>query len=52
MPSVGGRVEQYIGGPALDAAFKHGLKRFVRGVERLDGEVVAEQNEALARCLA
>ncbi len=48
MPPVRGRVEQHIGGPALDAAFEHGLERFVGGVERLEGEVVAEQNEARA----
>ena len=49
MPAVRGGVEQHVGGPALDAAFEHGLQRFVRGVERLEGEVVAEQNEAVLR---
>ena len=32
----------------LDAAFKHGLERLVGGVQRFEGEVVAEQDEALA----
>ena len=48
MPSVGGRVEQDVGGSAFDAAFEHGLQRLVGGVDRLEGEVVAEQNEAVA----
>ena len=36
-------------GPALDAAFEHGLERLVGGVLAVEGQIVAEQDEALVR---
>ncbi len=47
MPPVGGGVEQHIGGPALDAALEHRLQRLVGGVDRLERQIVAEQNESM-----
>ena len=42
-------VEDDVLRPALDAAFEHGLQRLVGGVFGLEGEVVAEHDEALPR---
>ena len=49
MPSVRCGIEQDILRPPLDAAFEHGLERLVGGVAPLEGEIVAEQNEAVLR---
>src|SRR5262249_43742463 len=35
--------------PPLDAAFEHGLERFVAGVFGFEGEVVAEHDETVGR---
>jgi hypothetical protein len=48
MAAVGGCIEEHVGRPSLDAAFEHGLQRLVGGVRRLEGEVVAEEDEAVA----
>ena len=39
-------------GPAFDAAFEHRFERLVRGVARLEGQIVAKQDEAFALGLA
>ena len=49
MPAVGGGVEHHVVGPALDAALERRLQRLVGGVAGVEGEVVAEQDEALRR---
>ena len=46
MAAVGGGVEHDIVGPPLDAAFEHGLQRFVARVLLVEGQIVAEQQEA------
>src|SRR4029077_633222 len=48
MPPGRGGVEQHVLGPPFNAAFEHRLQRFVGGVPPLEGQVVAEQDEALA----
>ena len=45
MPAVGGGIEDDVLGPALDAAFQHGLERLVGGVVAVEGEIVAEHDE-------
>ena len=52
MPAVRGGVEDDVVGPALDAAFQHRLQRFVGGVVAVEGEVVAEHDEADTRSRA
>src|SRR5258707_3717230 len=42
MPPVRGGVEDDVVGPALDAAFEHGLEGFIRSILRIEGKIVAE----------
>ena len=49
MTAVRRGVEHDIGGASFDPAFEHRLQRFVRGVRRLEGEVVAKEDEAEIR---
>ena len=46
VPAVRGRVEQHVVGPSFDAALEHGLERLVARVAAVEGEIVAEQQEA------
>jgi hypothetical protein len=52
MPPVRRRVKQDVLRPTLDSAFQHGFQRFVGRVARLEGEVVAEDEEAMLSRLA
>ena len=45
--AVGGGVEDDVLGAPLDAAFEHGLERLVARVVLVEGEVVAEHDEAV-----
>jgi hypothetical protein len=47
MPPVRGRIKEDVGRPSFDAAFEHGFERLIGRVARLEGEIVAEQDEAL-----
>ena len=47
MPAVRGGVEDDVVRPALDAALQRRLQRLVGGVAGVEGEVVAEEDEAL-----
>ena len=48
MAAVRGGIEDDVVGPPLDAAFERRLQRLVRGVVGVEGEIVAEENEAVA----
>src|SRR5258708_23102762 len=47
MPPVRGGSEDYVVGPALDAAFEHGLEGFIRSILRIEGKIVAEYQESV-----
>ena len=49
MAAVGGGVEDDVLRPALDAALQRRLQRLVGGVVAVEGEVVAEEDEAVRR---
>ena len=46
VPPVRGGVEDDVVGTSLDTAFQHRLQRFVGSVVAVEGEVVAEHDEA------
>jgi hypothetical protein len=52
MAPVRGRVEDHMLGAPFDTAFEHRFQRLVEGVVRLEGKIVAEQDEALGVGLA
>ena len=49
VPPVRGGVEDDVVGTSLDTAFQHRLQRFVGGIVAVEGEVVAEHDEAEIR---
>ena len=46
MPPVRGRIQDHILGPAFDAAFEHGLERFVGRIIAVERQIVAEYEKA------